>query len=425
MYSDEHLRSMVLPDRVHRSLYTDERIFELELERIFGRLWVFIGHESQVPNVNDFVTTKIGRQPLILTRAKDGKVHVLFNRCSHRGVKLCAVKSGASPRFECPYHGWTFRNDGKLVGIPYRKGFVANFVDDEDLDLKSPAQVDSYRGFIFASLSSETMPLDDYLGPIKRSIDDLCDRAPDGEISATAGCNRYIVRSNWKQQIDNGVDLYHAPYAHASTLDEDGRQFSRHGGGPSFYKPGTKSFIDFDPMGVWGFPNGHGYQGAVPQVNKPAGGAYAELRAALVKNHGEERTNEILEYDRFNSVIYPNLTFQAFGQHIRVVQPLSVDKTEIRIFPILLKGAPEQWNRDAVRSVAATHSPASMIQTDDVAVFERAQQGLQVESAEWVYFARHMGAEANDGKGGETAPGSSEFVLRRQYNDVWLKYMCA
>ena len=424
MYTVNQLKSLVQKDRVHRRIYTDEDIFNLEMEKIFGKSWIFVGHESQVPDENDFITTSLGRQPVILVRGAGGKLSLLFNRCSHRGVKLCMKKNGSARSFVCPYHGWAFKNDGKLMGTPYREGFDDKFFEVEDLDLKSPPNIDSYRGFIFASLSEKIQPLDEYLGGIKSSIDDLCDRSPEGEISATAGCNRYIIRSNWKQQVDNGVDLYHAPFAHASTLDQDGRQFNRHGGGPSFYKPGTRKFTDFDPMGVWGFDNGHGFQGAVPQVDKPAGGAYQELYDSLRRKHGKERATKILEYDRFNTVVYPNLTFQAFGQHIRVIHPISVSKTEIRIYPVLLKGAPESWNREAVRSVAATHSPASMIQTDDVAVFERAQLGLQAESVEWVYFSRHMGAEKAEERGGYKGPGSSEFLLRRQYNDVWLKHMC-
>ena len=423
MYANDDLKAMVKPDRVHRRLYVDREIFDLEMERIFGRAWVFVGHESQVPEPDDFVTTRIGKQPLLITRDRAGEVHVMFNRCGHRGVKLCAEAEGNKPGFRCPYHGWAYRTNGKLAGIPYREGYSKEFLAEKGLDLARPARVGAYRGFIFVSLAKEGMSLDDYLGPIKRSIDDLCDRAPDGEILAQAGCNRYIVRANWKMQMDNGVDLYHAPFAHHSTLDEDGRQFSRHGGGPSFYKEGTKNPVDFDPMGVHGFDNGHGYQGAVPQVPDPDGKAFKELRAMLVERHGEERTREILTYDRFNSMIYPNLTFQAMGQHFRVVMPIDVDRTEVRIYPVLFKGAPEEWNRDAVRSVAATHSPASMIQTDDVAVFERAQEGLQADGADWVMFARHIGAEIPNNVGGQGAPGSSEFVLRRQYNEVWLRYM--
>lgn len=425
MYAHHDLQDMVKPDRVHRRLYVDPDIFEMEMDRIYGRMWVFVAHESQVPEPNDYVTTRIGRQPLLITRDRNGEVHVMFNRCGHRGVKLCATAEGNSPGFRCPYHGWNYRSNGKLAGIPYKDGYSDEFMKDPLLDLGRPARVDSYRGFIFVSLSPDGMSLDEHLGPIKGSIDDLCDRAPDGEILAQAGCNRYIVRANWKLQMDNGVDLYHAPFAHHSTLDEDGRQFSRHGGGPSFYKPGTRSPVDFDPMGVHGFANGHGYQGAVPQVPDPDGMEFRQLKAMLVERHGEERTREILTYDRFNSMIYPNLTFQAMGQHFRLVMPIDVNRTEVRIYPILFKGAPDAWNHYAVRSVAATHSPASMIQTDDVAVFERAQEGLHAQGSDWVMFARHMGAETPNNYGGLGAPGSSEFVLRQQYNDVWLKYMSA
>ena len=106
---------LIHDDRIHNSLYTDARVFEDELERIFYRGWVFIGHESEVPRPGDFLTRVIGRQPVILVRGKDGSFSVLLNRCAHRGSTVCTVEQGNAKVFTCPYHGWTYDLAGSLL----------------------------------------------------------------------------------------------------------------------------------------------------------------------------------------------------------------------------------------------------------------------------------------------------------------------
>ncbi len=417
------LRALVQPDRVHRRLYTDPVIFDLEMQRIFGTAWVFVGHDSQVANAGDFVKTQIGRDDFIMTRDKDGAIHLLANRCAHRGLALCAHEAGNARYFRCPYHGWTYRTDGTLASLPQRPSYPRDLrADEKAYELAQPPRVATYRGFVFASLAADGPSLDEYLNGITHSIDDLVDRAPDGEIALTGGRSRYLIRANWKLQIDNGVDLHHSTYTHVSTLDENGRQFARHGGGPRILIDGRKS-IDWEPFGVVGFPFGHGYQGRPPVETLPSGPVYEAYVARLQARHGAMRTQQILKYDRFNSVIYPNITFQAFGQHIRLVRPISVDLTEINVFPVHLKGAPEELNRAAVRSLAATHSAASMIQTDDIEMFERAQIGLQSQQDDWVLFAGHEGSEQPWHEGGWRGLGTSEFVSRIQYAENWISYM--
>ncbi len=417
------VRALVERERVHRAVYVDPDLFELEMERVFARAWVFVGHDSQVPQPNDFVATSIGTTPVLLTRDDKGALHVVFNRCAHRGVEVCTLRSGNAPFFRCPYHGWTYRSSGELVGMPQRKSYPPG-IDHKDPEwsMRRVPNVATYRGFVFARLSADGPDLDTYLNGIRHSLDDLVDRAPQGTVSLRGGMSRYTILANWKTQIDNGVDLHHASYAHASTLDEDGRQFSRHGGGPRLLE-GTRRAIDWEGFGVVGFPYGHGYQGRPPVETLPSGPVHKDYVARLQARHGAERTHEILNYDRFNSVVYPNLTFQAFGQHIRVVRPIAVDRTEVNIYPIWLDGAPEEMNRRAIRSIAATHSAASMIQTDDVEIFERIQRGLSGPGNEWVQFGGHVGAEVAWKEGGWRGPGTSEFVSRLQY-DSWLSYMC-
>src|SRR3984893_12204153 len=109
------ISKIVQPDRVHRTAYTDQAIFEQEMTHIFEKIWVYCGHESQVSKPGDYHALQIGRQPLIMVRGQDGRIHVLYNRCPHRGVQLCGYRSGnTGASFVCSYHAWTFHLDGKI-----------------------------------------------------------------------------------------------------------------------------------------------------------------------------------------------------------------------------------------------------------------------------------------------------------------------
>ena len=114
---------LIRPDRVHGSLYTDPEIFEAELKQIWYRTWVYVGHESEVPNANDYVVKSIGPQSVIMTRDEQGKVNLLLNRCSHRGNQVCSFERGNARSFTCPFHSWTFANDGRLVGYAFPDGY--------------------------------------------------------------------------------------------------------------------------------------------------------------------------------------------------------------------------------------------------------------------------------------------------------------
>src|SRR3970282_2582578 len=103
------LSKFVEPDRVRREVYTDPGIFEREMQRTYERVWIYCGHESQVPKAGDYYAVQIGRQPMVMVRGNDGKVHVLYNRCPHRGHLMVGDRYGhAGEHFCCSYHSWTF-----------------------------------------------------------------------------------------------------------------------------------------------------------------------------------------------------------------------------------------------------------------------------------------------------------------------------
>jgi len=223
------IAKLIEPGRVHRRVYADPNLFELEMERIFGRAWLFVGHASQVPEPGDFVTTELARQPVIMTRHRDGGVHVLFNRCSHRGAKVVNERRGHAARLTCLYHGWSYDTDGTLLGVPIPEGCAAGF-RKEAFGLARVARIGEYRGFVFASLAARGTSFEDHIGPVKSNIDDLVDRAPDGALALDLGMHRYVYNGNWKLQVENVLDSYHVPFSHASTVNKDGVQFARREG---------------------------------------------------------------------------------------------------------------------------------------------------------------------------------------------------
>jgi benzoate/toluate 1,2-dioxygenase alpha subunit len=212
---------LIEPGRVHRDVYTDPEIFELEMERIFGRAWLYVGHASQVREPGDYITTELGRQPVIMVRHRDGAIHVLLNRCTHRGAKVVNERKGNASRLICCYHGWSFDTDGRLAAVPVPEGCAAAF-DQSAFGLARAPRVGEYRGFVFASLAENPMSFEDHIGPMKRNIDDLVDRAPAGELALDAGMHRYVYAGNWKLQVENVLDSYHVPFGHASTVNKQG-----------------------------------------------------------------------------------------------------------------------------------------------------------------------------------------------------------
>jgi phenylpropionate dioxygenase-like ring-hydroxylating dioxygenase large terminal subunit len=168
---------LVFEDRVHRTLYTDPAIFEMEMTRIFGAVWVYLAHESQIPNRDDFVSARLGLRPLIVLRDSEGRIRALYNRCTHRGARICRQESGNARTFQCAYHGWTYFNSGKLRGVPWPEGYACDFKDSK-FNLAQLPRVESYRGFIFGTLNRDAVALEEYLGGIRKPIDDWVDRHP-------------------------------------------------------------------------------------------------------------------------------------------------------------------------------------------------------------------------------------------------------
>ena len=197
--------------RIDRAAFTDEELFELEMKHIFEGNWIFLAHESQIPNVNDYLNIYVGRQPVLVTRDKTGQLHAMANTCTHRGATLARHKKGNKSSFTCPFHGWTFNNSGKLLKVKDQTpdaGYPECFNKDGSHDLVKLGAFENYRGFLFGSINPDVVPLADYLGEAGKIIDMIDDQAPEG-IEVLRGIGAYTFDANWELQAANGAGGYH------------------------------------------------------------------------------------------------------------------------------------------------------------------------------------------------------------------------
>jgi phenylpropionate dioxygenase-like ring-hydroxylating dioxygenase large terminal subunit len=423
--SHSELSGLVQSDRVNRRIYLDPDLFELELRRIFYSAWIFVAHESQMPNVGDFICAQVGRQPLLLSRHSDGTIHAHYNRCVHRGALVVNAENGCAERYKCMYHGWTYGTDGRLLSSPRQSVEEAAGVDFSQTRLKAVANCDSYRGFIFVRLRQGGMSLEDFLGPTCPLIDNFVDASPEGAIEVSKTCHRFAFDGNWKHFLDQGGDTYHTLATHSSTLREDGSQFKRRsgseGGGAAFKdKDGDAKILD---LPIYTFPNGHVASGSLFDKEQ-RGGDWDIYRGQLTERYGRERAREILNPKFHDIAIFPSLGLNFVHGTIDLTLPLAVDKTELRVIPARRKGAPDSLYRDQIRYVNQSHGAAGHVRSDDAEAFRRVQRGLQAESLDWIVEARGLGRDRSYDQQTGYGDGTSE-IGQRHVHRAWLEMLLA
>ena len=426
------IRALVRDDAVHRDVYLSPALFDLEMERLWRSAWVYIGHDSQVPNAGDFLSVNIARQPLLLLRGSDGVLRVLPNRCAHKGARLVGASSGNCGRLlRCSYHGWTYTLDGTLRTVPIKSGYAdTRFAESEAAKgLTNIEHVANYRGFVFIRLSRSGASFEEYFGDSLSSIDNLADRSPVGRLEVAGAPLRYLHNSNWKMFVENLNDTMHPMVAHESSAGT-ARQLwkDQPADAPKpmvieQFLPFVSNYEFFDKMGVKIYDNGHSYTGVNFSIHSSYS-AIPEYAAQMAAAYGTERAQAILGESRHNTVYYPSLTVKGAIQTIRVVRPIAVDRTLIESFTLRLVGAPTALLARSATYNRVINSPTSVVGHDDLYCYRAIQEGLAADGNEWVSLHRNYSEREKESGLPGIHNGTSEASMRGQFR-AWLAAMTA
>lgn len=377
-------------------IYNNQDVFDDEMRNIFGKAWVFIGHESEIPDNGDYRRRYIGEDPYIFVRDENGNAQVLFDCCRHRGARLSQATQGNTSAFRCPYHGWTYKTNGDLYGVP-SKGEAYKGLDRDEFGLVSPACVDSYGGLVFASLNEEAPSLEEYLGDMKFYID-MHFNLTEGGMEVIGEPNRWMVNNNWKVASENASgDAYHTQIVHR-TIDEmelGGADFSR--------SKSWEHVIDID-----------GHNALVVTTDNEDDKIYWGLPTDLVEaNLNPNLTDEQLELARRSAryvcCVFPNLTFSHHVVNknpedssdpvsfldIRLWHPAGPDEMELWTWILAPKEAPDELKKRVQKSGVFWNGPAGVGEQDDVPIWEGITQnasGLMAQNEEFT-LNYEMGTE--------------------------------
>ncbi len=356
-YRSEEMLQMVDPETgtVDRRIFSDQEIYQLELERIFARAWNFMAHDSQIPNPGDFFQTMIGEDRVICIRDNDGNPQVLVNTCRHRGNAVCRAEAGHTTSFMCTYHGWTYDLQGKLVGVPGFKEVYHEELDRENWGLIKAAQVESYKGFIFANMDPEAPPFPEYLGDVGRMCLDVIAEKGE-EIVAVGGVQKYTIPCNWKFAVDNVWDFYHGGITHQSSLMSGWQRSDRR-------PPGVINRFSTPNMALLG-EYGHVLGGPEHSPTNPINPIFPQEWRQ--RPQAREAVGPLI--DRIPGAhpqIFPNFWVTAPGlAQVSMRMPKGPTKTEIWWFTFLDKTTPEK-HPGQLQQAMHTFGPAGMLEQDD------------------------------------------------------------
>ncbi len=357
-------------------IFNDQDIFDLELKNIFGKNWVFVGHESEIPEPGDYARRYIGKDPFIFIRDEEGEVNVLFDSCRHRGTKMARADQGNASHFRCPYHGWTYNNQGELIGIPEKeKAFCEINVDE--WALAEPADVDSYQGMVFATLNEDSPSLEEYLGDMTWHLDAVLGFAEGWEVIGTP--SRYIVDNDWKSGVENfGGDDYHLAATHQSALEQEHMHENWIRGSDEAAGLAERAHVHFDGLPEMGHSISHGL------IDEHMDSYYGYPEHIRQNFNADSIDDEQWEVSRRGVVavgsIFPNLSIlhialgngvkQAGFFNLKLWQPKEPGKMELWNWFLVPKGADDEFRQKAHDVAMGTFSPAGTWEQDDMAVWD-------------------------------------------------------
>ncbi|MBR86564.1 MAG: oxidoreductase [Rhodospirillaceae bacterium] len=426
----ETVLDLVTENEAHKDLYINDEVFDLEIEHLFRNTWVYVGHGSQVPNKGDYFTTTIANQPLIMVRHSDDTIKILENRCAHRGVELVAQTHGNTGRtFSCPYHAWTYKTDGSLIGIPVKEGYDKTGFEKSSAKkgLQNIKNVHVYRDFVFVRLADEGLSFEEFFGESLTSIDNMVDRSPEGRLEVVGNPLRYMNNCNWKMLVENQTDSFHpmiVHYSSAGTVKKIWEEMQPYEGPKPMVVecivPFTMDYDFYKKMGIRVWQNGHGHTGVNFSIHSDYTDASGYFEK-MVKSYGETRAKEILDENRHNTIYFPNIMVKGPIQTLRVFKPIAANRTLVESWIFRLVGAPDMLLERTAMYNRLINAPTSIVGHDDTEVYERAQEGLECNGNSWMNFQRdHFSPEGKSSE--EIFDGSTEAQMRNQFR-AWKKFM--
>nr|ABK27720.1 putative ring-hydroxylating dioxygenase large subunit [Mycobacterium sp. SNP11] len=415
-------REGLVKGRLPAGLVANAELHKLEAQRVFGRCWQFLAHETEIPQAGDYVVRYLGGGSIIVVRGEDGEVRAMANSCRHRGTMLCRTEMGNTSHFRCPYHGWTYRNTGTLAGVPAQKEVYGVEMDKNEWSLTQVPRLENYGGMIFGCLDEKAEPLVDYLGDMAWYLD-LITQKSKGGLEVRGEPQRWIIDSNWKLGADNFVgDAYHTLMTHRSAVE-----LGLAPPDPKFAsEPAHISLSNGHGLGVLGVTPG---QPMPPFMNYPP-----EIVDGLAAAYGDQDRADMLQRSAFiHGTVFPNLSFLnvLIGRDkksmpvpmltFRLWRPLSHDTMEVWSWFLVEKDADEEFKQQSYETYVRTFGISGVFEQDDAETWRSITAGTQgiLAGSQTLNFEMGMGVLTSDDTWkGPGRPLSSGYAERNQ-REFW------
>jgi phenylpropionate dioxygenase-like ring-hydroxylating dioxygenase large terminal subunit len=434
---------------IDNAIFTDEATYRQELDRVFARCWLLVGHDSMLPRPGDYVSTFMGEDAVIVWRDPQQRVRVFLNKCLHRGNKLCLFDRGSARSFICSFHGWQYDNEGHLVGVPYFEEAYLGELNKAEWGLVEVPTVASYGGLLFACWDAGAMSLDDYLGDARWYLDRLLMRRYVGGIEILPGKQRYSIPVNWKLLGENFAgDDYHVQVTHASYFKvlrelaaESAREVGRPHIGPSEGRS-LQACVGYRT----GVPHGFGALRFGPisyeedlRIARGLGSEAVEWTEEVYRRTAELWQDSAVKLYYFsNANVFPNFSMinarsYLQGRGLIVWHPKGPCATEAWQWCAVDRDAPKIVKQMGARMLLQGQAAAGNITQDDQENFERLADNLRtpVAASHPYNYAMSVGYDETfpgretwptDGLPGLIGPHEWE-TNQRQFYRYWTELM--
>jgi p-cumate 2,3-dioxygenase subunit alpha len=401
--------------RVARSNYVDPEIFRAEMENIFSKCWLYVGHESELKSNDSFEARRVGGRPVIFLRDKQGQIRCFLNVCPHRGAQITRHRSGRARNFSCIYHGWTFENTGKVRLVTEADTYSSSFHGEGRNDLVAVPRFEQYRGFWFLNYDKQAVSLHDYLAGAREYIDLVVDQSEEG-MTVVEGVQEYSARANWKMLAENSTDVLHVETLHPTYLDlirtNSGGTMVRgklNGGGVALgqgHAVVEREATYGRPVAQW-----------ISLWGEQAKVEIDQIYSRLVAKFGQDKAHRMATRSR-NLLIFPNLVINdIMSITVRTFQPVCEDYMEVSVWSLAPKeeiGKPAMQRR--LTNFLEFLGPGGFATPDDIEALESCQRA----------FAAYREAPWNDLSKGFGAPEShpTDEITQRAFWLAWQERLC-